>query len=139
MSVDVRDILLSIRDEVGVLTPAVVVDAARGGDHPLHSRFEWDDTVAAERHRESQARELIRSVRVEYVTGSGAAADLRGFVSVSRGDVPSREYVPVDEVAGDPLLVRIVLRDAEREWRQLLARYEHLSEFLALVRRDVAA
>lgn len=48
----------------GVLTPAAVVDAARDESHPLHDRFEWDDSKAAEAHRLNQARVLIRSVRV---------------------------------------------------------------------------
>lgn len=136
---EVRDILLRIREDAGILTAGVVVEAARDEGHPLHDRFEWDDTVAGERFRESQARALIRSVRVEYVSGSGGAEDLRGFVSVSRSDVPAREYVPVGEVAADPLLARLVLRDAEREWRELFRRYEHLAEFLDIVRNDIAA
>lgn len=134
-----RDELNAIRAERGILTPGVVVDVAREPSHPLHDRFEWDDSVAAERHRESQARELIRSVRVQYDTPSGSAADLRGFVSVSRADVPAREYVPVEEAATDPVTRALVLREAERAWKELLARYEGLSEFFDLVRRDVAA
>jgi hypothetical protein len=31
----------------------------------------------------------------------------------------------------------LVLRQAEREWRQLWARYRHLSEFLGIVEGDM--
>jgi hypothetical protein len=46
------------------LTASLVVDAARPEDAPLHPGFEWNDSIAAERHREHQARNLIRSVQI---------------------------------------------------------------------------
>lgn len=51
----------------GVLLPAAVVEAARDPTSAMHSHFQWDDTEAAIAYRLSQARELIRSVKV-YVT-----------------------------------------------------------------------
>lgn len=133
-----RDELLAIRREHGSLTGQAVVEAARDEAHPLHSRFEWDDSVAGEKFRVVQANELIRSVKVNFVT-DGGPSDLRGFVSVSRPDTPAREYIPVEEVAQDPMISKLVLRDAEREWRELLARYGHLKEFIEMVQNDAQA
>jgi hypothetical protein len=48
----------------GQLIPARVVEAARNPDSPLHDRFEWDDSAAAQAHRLHQARTLIRSVKM---------------------------------------------------------------------------
>lgn len=48
----------------GGLTSAVVVDESRPEDAPLHPAFEWDDAVAAELHRQSQADTLIKAVQV---------------------------------------------------------------------------
>ena len=48
----------------GRLQPADVVTDARDPTSPLHSHFEWDDGAAAERYRLSQARSLIRSVKI---------------------------------------------------------------------------
>lgn len=48
----------------GLLTPDAVVAAAKDPANPLHEEFEWDDAVAAHKHRLSQARHLIRSVRI---------------------------------------------------------------------------
>lgn len=39
-----------------------VVDDARPASSPLHPHFEWDDSIAAEEHRKSQARTLLRAV-----------------------------------------------------------------------------
>jgi hypothetical protein len=46
-------------------TAADIVDAARPDDAPLHRYFEWDDGVAAERYRETQARHMARRERLE--------------------------------------------------------------------------
>lgn len=58
--------LLCVRNQHGKLEAKAVVDAARPLDSPLHNKFEWDDTVAAEHYREGQARRLIRTVRVVH-------------------------------------------------------------------------
>jgi hypothetical protein len=52
----------------GQLIPARVVDAARDPASPLHDKFEWDDSKAAEAHRLNQARTLIRSVKMVVET-----------------------------------------------------------------------
>lgn len=44
------------------LTPKAVVEEARPVDAPLHPVFEWKDSIAGEKWREYQARNLIRSV-----------------------------------------------------------------------------
>lgn len=130
--------LLEIRRQAGALTPKAVVDAARPEDHPLHSQFEWDDAVAGEAYRISQAGELIRSVKLRYTDKDGTISTTRSWVSISRADTPSREYVPVAEAVENPILVELMLRDAEREWRQLYSRYKALEGFLERVRADVA-
>lgn len=136
---NLRAALIQTRERHGVLTPQAVVEDARPEGAPLHDRFEWDDAKAGELYRVDQARALIRSVKISYVRPSGETADLREFVSVSRPDVPAREYVTVDEVREDPVLRALALRDAEREWRELYGRYSHLQEFVDAVRSDVAA
>lgn len=133
-----RDQLLAVRDQYGSLTPANVVDAAREETHPLHSRFEWDDTTAATRYRESQASELIRSVKLTYAAPDGERRGIRAFVVVRDGDNGSG-YVPTEEALQDPFTSRLVLQEFERDWKSFKARYEHLSEFATIIRKDVAA
>lgn len=48
----------------GRLLPSNVVEEARDENSPLHEFFEWEDTIAAEKYRLSQARTLIRSVKI---------------------------------------------------------------------------
>lgn len=62
---ELHSILQEIAEETGgILKPELVVAKAAADDHPLHSYFEWNDSVAAHSHRVSQARALIRSVKV---------------------------------------------------------------------------
>jgi hypothetical protein len=56
--------LSEIYNERGRVAPEDVVEYADDPASPLHSAFEWDDTVAAQQHRLAQARSLIKAVRV---------------------------------------------------------------------------
>lgn len=49
----------------GIISPRDVVDAAKNEASPLHPFFEWDDSVAAEKYRLGEARNLLR-IRIEY-------------------------------------------------------------------------
>lgn len=52
----------------GRFTSQDLVDAARNKKHPMHSDFEWDNEIAGEAHRRSQARGYISAVRVQFNT-----------------------------------------------------------------------
>lgn len=129
-----RDQLQDLYHHHGKLTPALVVDVARPVDHPLHPRFEWDDGIAGEEYRKVQARELIRSVRISY-SRDDKAEPIRYFVSVERGG--ERAYYPAGEVAKDDILTEIVLREMERDWKELQSRYGHFREFIDLIRKEL--
>ncbi len=133
-----REELLAIRETVGKLTPQIVVEAARPPESPLHNRFEWDDGIAAEAFRRSQAAGLIRSVRVHYIPADDSLAPgtVRAFHAVKRPDV-GHVYDPVEEVVDDPIQRSILLRDMERDWKALRKRWESFSEFWDTVRADV--
>lgn len=130
-----RDQLQTIYDRRGRLTPALVVDEARDASHPLHHRFEWDNTVAGARWREQQAHELIRSVKISYATQTGAVKDVRAFHAVRQPT--GHVYEPVERVVTDDVMRQVVLADMERQWRELRRRFEHFDEFAQMVQRDL--
>lgn len=80
----------------GRLTPDLVVEAARDKASPLHACFTWDVQEAAQECWRSQARALIRSVRVEvtttqftvqapaYVRDPSALGNTQGYASLGR-------------------------------------------------------
>jgi hypothetical protein len=134
---DLRTELLAIRAERGQLTAAAIVEAATPEDHPLHSRFEWDDAVAGHRYRLGQAKQLIRVVRETYIDRSGNPSDVRAFHAIAREE--GTVYEPLDEIIQDDITSKILLQSMEREWRALRARYARFEEFRQIVLRDLQA
>jgi hypothetical protein len=132
-----RDQLQAVYDKYNQLTPELVVQEAANPASPLHSRFEWDDTVAAEAWRREQAHRLIQRVKVVYreADDKNAAKSVRAFHAV-RTEI-GHAYEPVEKVARDPFLAQLVMRDMEREWKTLKRRYSDFHEFWSLIRSDL--
>lgn len=134
-----RDQMQAVYDEYGKLTPALVVEAARPADHPLHHRFEWDDAVAGPKFREVQASELIRRVKVKFREQDGRKPEgwVREFHAV-RDEDGEHVYQPLDVVLSDPLTTRMVMRQMEHEWKALRRKYQDFEEFWRMIAEDAA-
>jgi hypothetical protein len=130
---NLRDALQSVYDQRGLLTPALVVDEARPDDHPLHNRFEWDDSIAGEAYRHQQAHRLITSVRVNIGHDKHGPKDVRAFVAVPTS-LPQPNYMPIADAFADDMTQRIVLAEFERALKQLHRRYGHLKEYAQMLR-----
>lgn len=128
MTTSLREQLDVIYAQHGVLTPTIVVDTARAENHPLHPRFEWDDTIAGEAWRRQQAHELIRTVKVTYSRPDEPTKEVRQFHAVRSEE--GHVYHPADRIAQDPFMRELLLRDMERDIRQLQQRYGHMREFI---------
>ncbi len=129
----VRDHLQEIYDRRGVLTPALVVDVARDPGHPLHHRFEWDDTVAAEEYRRVQAGDLIRSVTIKVESGRGAPTTVRAFLPVRQIATQPAEYVPAEVALADPMKRSLVLAEFKRTLIGVRTRFSALAEYAEYV------
>lgn len=79
-------------------TAEELVNAAEDIDHPLHNRFEWDDTIAAKNFRIIEARTILGEV---LLIQPGGTEPIRAFIPVKVVDNPS-EYRPAITVMGDP-------------------------------------
>jgi hypothetical protein len=115
----------------GELTPPDVVTDARNPNSPLHPFFEWDDTAAAEAHRLSQARGLIRAVVAVYVSEDKPATRMKAFVHIPE---PGAEHYrdAVHALSQDRTRAMVL----ERALAELVAwkkRYRELTEFAELV------
>jgi hypothetical protein len=135
---NLQAILQEIYQERGRLTAHDVLEEARNPGHPLHNRFEWDDSVAAERYRLDQARQLIREVKITFIPrGATDPQSVRAYHSVP--DPQGRAYRPTEEIANNPLMLRMLLNDMNRDWSRMRERYGHLVEFTEMVRRHLDA
>ena len=112
----------------GAITPKKVLTEARPKRSPLHPLFEWDDTVAAERYRETQASNILVQLVVVH---KGAKSDellrVRAFVSVEEKE--SIHYTPFERAMSKPQLRQQLLLQALAEVKIWREKYKELEEF----------
>ena len=142
-----EEVMLAIRDRHGDLKPQMVLDEARDPDHPLHHRFTWDDTDAAEKWRLAEAQRLIRQVHVTILDGpKQQPIRVRAFVAQSTLG-PTRDtdedesltgsYVPVREVIADDITRTAWFRSLAADWQRLKRKAGACQEFAQYVMDDL--
>lgn len=128
-----RDHLQDIYDRNRYLSDELVVETATDEAHPLHDRFEWDDAVAGHEYRLSQARVMIRSVKIIYKKTRTGPKTVRQYHATRGVGAPAGVYRSVDDIADDPIAREVVLAEMRREWEAFKRRYQHLAEFFELI------
>lgn len=111
-------------EQAGNLTPQALVEVSRAEDAPLHDAFEWDDVVAAERYRETQAGYIIRSVEVVV---DGSAEPVRAFVSVTESR-KSAPYASIEHVMARSDSRAMLLERARADLEAFRRKYQQLTE-----------
>lgn len=116
-----------IYEKHGSLTPEDVVAESRDEHAPLHSVFEWDDSIAAERYREQQAGTLIRAVVTVAEDNAGAKQEVRAFVNTRVN------YQPINVVLATPDMTEFMLSKAMDELMAFRRKYAALSKLRPLI------
>lgn len=137
------------------LTPHNLVEAARPVDSPMHDEFIWDDSVAAEKYREEQARMVIksivlvesnsqaeRSVKLEKAdtekafeydfpkqTEDSVPAD-RAFVSTGERN---HRYVPLLSALTNETWKENLLRSAKKDMESFVSKYHRLDVLSGII------
>lgn len=108
----------------GRLVPRVIVDAARDPRSPLHSFFEWNDSVAAEKYRLLQAAHLVQHVKVTVETPTMEPREVRAYYAPYKG----QGYISIQRVLSDEDMRRQLLAQAQADLEVFQRRYEALQE-----------
>jgi hypothetical protein len=135
--------------EIAELGPAVeagaVVKRARDRKSAMHDSFEWDDSLAAEEYRLTQAREIMRAlvVVIDKEDEPDGVTTIRAYehVDLGEGSEPRRAYVPTARALKAPeLRAQVIARlDADiREAEETAGKYEYLSAKLGEAKRRLA-
>ena len=138
-----RTAIMEIAERKGRIEPADIVEAARDPDHPLHGRFEWDDSKAAHSYRLIRAMLLIRRVKIEIVrvnpeTKQVAVESVRVLqsppIARDRKGQPKQggSYIPAATIAKDPDLRASLIKSALSELNGLRKRYREVTELSAV-------
>lgn len=120
----------------GLLKPEYVVESARPVNSPLHTRFTWDDTEAANQYRLQQARQLIRTT-IQYIEVDGKDQSFRVFCSLTLDrENDGGGYRETVAVLSNRQYKAQLLSDAQDDMRRFEERYSRLKE-LSLVIKEI--
>jgi hypothetical protein len=124
---EIKQAIVELVNERGLIKPHQIVDAARSEDSVLHSYFCWDDTEAAEKWREEQARQLLKSIRLTVDTSPPVS--VRAFISLPTDRVSGEGYRRMEEVLNNDFMVRQLFADIEAR----IEKWEALSRSLGAI------
>ena len=108
------------------LTAENLVEASRPEDAPLHSEFEWEDSVAAEEWRKSQARFIIRHLVTEIEKVE--SEPVRAFFTTRKGFEKGQEFYPIAQFVASKEKMNSLLDLALRELIAFKRKYKLLRE-----------
>lgn len=111
----------------GILRPEAVVRYAKNKETALHSRFEWNNTAAAEKYRLIQAERVIRA-RVTIIENGNKSVATRAFVSLPSDRNGKHGYRSVVSVLSDKYLRAELLESAMAELQAFQRKYKTLTE-----------
>lgn len=132
-----------------ILTPENLVNEARAETSPIHSAFEWNDSVAAEKYRCEQARLMIANIiwvesdiqterHVKLVstennnkeTEEPNFTDERAFVSTGE---QNHRYVPIAVALTNEEWRANLLKAAKRDMNSFIMKYRRLTELANII------
>lgn len=114
----------------GNLSAKSLLDVSRPDDAPLHSEFEWDDSVAAEKFREDQARHMIRHLIVRL--DSQPQEPVRCFFKIETAEAVPESYTRIETVLKKPDMRAELLKQALAELEAFQKKYNTLCELASV-------
>jgi len=122
-----KEITKVMKKNKGILTPQLLVDSAKNLKSPIHDYFEWNNKVAADKYRETQASYLIRHLEIIEEKEDLKPVKVRAFVSVKSDN--NYHYVSIQSAYNDKDMLKYVLEQALSEYKALAQKYQNLKEF----------
>lgn len=119
-----------IEKKYGEVNREKVLDSARPAKSPIHELFEWDDSIAAEQYRLTQAGLLITNLDVEIETEETEPVIVRAYMNVS--ETTKGTFINVNSAFQSEDTKAIVLRRAYQEMQTFRRKYSELIELSAI-------
>jgi cell fate (sporulation/competence/biofilm development) regulator YlbF (YheA/YmcA/DUF963 family) len=117
-----------VEQKHGKVTPELVLEESRSKKAPLHKIFEWNDSVAAEKYRLTQAGQIINNLVVvldEYEQHE----PVRAFVNVNaNAQKKTGEFINIVSAIQQEDTRAIVVANALRELQEFKKKYKQLTE-----------
>ena len=106
------------------VTPENVLEKAKNADTELHKCFEWDNSVAGEKYRLMQAREIIRHFVIVTPEEKEDAPKIRSY----QISTTTNKYEPTRLFLQKPDEYTALLERAKNELEAFKQRYKMLTE-----------
>ena len=111
-------------DEYKSLPAKDIVNLARDNSLEIHKCFEWDDSKAAEKYRERQARDVIHLLVIKEETVPKDRPEVCVFQLVEKG----HGYLPTRYIVKQEDKYQELLKKAYAELRAFKEKYSMLTE-----------
>lgn len=135
--------LQAIYKRDGILTAEALVRDAKSKKHPLHDKFEWDNTIAGHKYRLQQGRNIISVTVIDEddednktsVTAIVTTGNKRAFVSLKkdRKRGTGGGYRAVSDVVASKSLKKNLIQDALDELDQYVSKWQNLPELKVVI------
>ena len=109
------------------LTAQVVLDDARSPKSPVHQIIEWDNEVAAERFRLSQAGYVLRVLTIVNPNSGDPDKTIRAYFAVAGTD-GGKVFMPLMRILEDHEYRAQLVGEAIAELSRVRHKYEDLTE-----------
>lgn len=106
------------------VTPHNIVELAKDENSPLHNEFEWNDTIAGDKYREIQARDMLRCIIVHEENKDDKPTEIRAWVSTTEKCV----YDRIEAVVSNETEYENLLKTALKELESFKKKYHSLKE-----------
>ena len=127
--IDAGKVYSEIQDCGEDYTAEDVLERARDSESELHKCFEWDDTVAAEKYRLTQARLVIANLVVEVKRDKKEPTEFRVYQSNGR----EKGYAKSTVIARDIDRYAELLNRAKAELDSFRRRYANIVELESVI------
>lgn len=118
----VAEEIIAIGDEA---TPAQILEKGRSEETELHKCFEWNDSIAAEKYRLSQARKICEVLVIQRLPDAPKEApEIRIFHKTES----TGGYKPINRIVQDNDEYQKLLQRAFAEFHALKIKYQNLQE-----------
>lgn len=101
-----------------------ILDYARNESSELHKCFEWDDSLAAEKYRNLQARKVVQMLVIKEEVIPTERPEIRFFHIAEK----EKSYQPTQVIVRNKDKYKEMLEQAWRELRSFKAKYQMLTE-----------
>ena len=121
------EVMEMIEKRDGELTKEAFLEESRPEDSPTHGLFEWDNTVAAEKYRLTQARICIQDIVVTVIRHA-EPRKIHAFVNTTVGKANKASYSNIQIAMEDEDKRKAVLQNAFAELKAFEQKYSEYNE-----------